>query len=139
MQRLDVQIEDDLTGGPAVETVAFGIDGRSYEIDLNAQHAMDFRQRLARFVDHARLARPKRRDARTRTAANREHSRQIRHWAQSHGYEVAEHGRLPTDVVAQYESAHKGSQRSDRSTMRAKTKRRATRRLSNLGLVETSM
>lgn len=28
MQRLDVQLEDDLTGGPAAETVRFGVDGR---------------------------------------------------------------------------------------------------------------
>ena len=39
MQRVDVRLEDDLTGGPADETVEFGIDGRAYEIDLSARHA----------------------------------------------------------------------------------------------------
>lgn len=39
MQKVDVQLEDDLTGGPADETVAFGLDGWNYQIDLNARHA----------------------------------------------------------------------------------------------------
>ena len=46
MQRLDVQLEDDLTGGPADETVVFGVDGRDYQIDLNAKGAAAFRKRL---------------------------------------------------------------------------------------------
>jgi hypothetical protein len=75
MQRLDVQLEDDLTGGPADETVAFGIDGRSYEIDLSAQHAADFRRKLARFIERARVARARRPRAAVRTSASRERSR----------------------------------------------------------------
>jgi hypothetical protein len=31
MQKVDVRLEDDLTGAPADETVRFGIDGRAYE------------------------------------------------------------------------------------------------------------
>ena len=36
MQNLEVQLEDDLTGGLANETIAFGVDGSNFEIDLNA-------------------------------------------------------------------------------------------------------
>ena len=54
MQRLDVQLEDDLTGGPADETVVFGVDGRDYQIDLNAKHAAAFRKQLAAFIKRAR-------------------------------------------------------------------------------------
>ena len=81
MQHVDVRLEDDLTGGPADETVEFGIDGRSYEIDLNARHAADFRRQLARFLEHASLVRPAHRRPPVRTLANRERSRQIRAWA----------------------------------------------------------
>jgi len=103
MQRLDVQLEDDLTGGPADETVAFGIDGRSYEIDLSAQHAADFRRKLTRFIERARVARARRPRAAVRTSASRERSRQIRAWAQAQGFDLAAHGRLPRQIVAQYE------------------------------------
>jgi hypothetical protein len=54
MQRVEVRLEDDLTGGPADETLRFGVDGREYELDLNARHATEFRRQLAQFVEHAR-------------------------------------------------------------------------------------
>jgi hypothetical protein len=114
MQRLDVQLEDDLTGGPADETVGFGIDGRAYEIDLNAKHAADFRRQLARFIEHARLARPRRAHPTARTAGSRERSRRIRLWAQAQGFDVAEHGRLPREIVARYErEAGEGQQATE--------------------------
>ena len=34
--KITVVLEDDLEGGPADETVRFGIGGTGYEIDLNA-------------------------------------------------------------------------------------------------------
>lgn len=103
MRKIETQLEDDLTGGPAEETVMFGIDGRSYEIDLNAQHAADLRRQLGRFADHARQVHPQR-GRTTRTAASRERSRQIRAWAEQHGIEISAHGRLPGHVIQQYES-----------------------------------
>ena len=36
-QKVHITLEDDLDGGDATETVAFGLDGRTYEIDLNDQ------------------------------------------------------------------------------------------------------
>jgi hypothetical protein len=53
MHRVDVQLEDDLTGGPADETIHFSLDGRSYEIDLNSRHASEFRHRLVLLDDVA--------------------------------------------------------------------------------------
>jgi hypothetical protein len=34
-QKVTVELEDDLSGGPADETLRFGLDGTEYEIDLN--------------------------------------------------------------------------------------------------------
>jgi hypothetical protein len=110
MQRFEVQLEDDLTGGPADETVQFGWDGRTYELDLSAKHAADLRHRLAPFVDHARRVQHRRGHAPIRTAASRERSREIRAWAEQQGFEVAAHGRLPAEVIGQYEQAHSGAQ-----------------------------
>jgi hypothetical protein len=45
---------DDLDGGTAEGTVRFGLDGTEYEIDLNAGHARELRDVLARYVDAAR-------------------------------------------------------------------------------------
>lgn len=106
MQKVEVELEDDLTGGPADETLMFGVDGRDYEIDLNAKHAASFRKQLAAFVGRARLAPRHRRGLTPRSASTREHSRQIRAWAERHGFEVAEYGRLPVHVIQEYERAH---------------------------------
>lgn len=46
-----IKLIDDLDGGIAHETVTFGLDGRTYEIDLSTKHAKKFRTDLATFVD----------------------------------------------------------------------------------------
>jgi hypothetical protein len=45
---------DDLDGSAAEGTVRFGLDATKYEIDLNAGHAKELRDALARYVDAAR-------------------------------------------------------------------------------------
>jgi hypothetical protein len=46
-QRVTVVLEDDLTGGPAEQTVRFAFDGTDYEIDLSAKNAAAFGKQLA--------------------------------------------------------------------------------------------
>ena len=53
-QKVTVALEDDLTGGPATETLRFAFDGTGYEIDLNAKNGTAFRKQLAPYVEHAR-------------------------------------------------------------------------------------
>jgi len=38
-QKITVTLEDDLDGGPADQTVRFGLDGAEYEIDFSARNA----------------------------------------------------------------------------------------------------
>ncbi|MGE5131694.1 MAG: histone-like nucleoid-structuring protein Lsr2 [Gemmatimonadota bacterium] len=105
-RRTIVTMEDDLGGGPADETVRFGIGGAEYEIDLNKKNATRFRKEIAPFIEHARKAgRPARRPV--RTAASRRRSHDIRAWAQKQGIELSERGRIPASVVEQYEAAAK--------------------------------
>ena len=125
MQRVDVKLEDDLTGGPADETVEFGVDGRAYEIDLSARHAADFRRQLSRFLEHARLARPANRRSPARTPASRERSRQIRAWAEEHGFDISERGRLPREVIKLYETGQADTSGADRSARRNDGRRQA--------------
>jgi len=45
---------DDIDGSAAEGTVRFALDGTEYEIDLNAGHAKELRDALARYVGAAR-------------------------------------------------------------------------------------
>ena len=52
------RLVDDLAGGPAVETVAFGLDGATYEIDLNKKNATALRKALEHYIAAARSTKP---------------------------------------------------------------------------------
>jgi hypothetical protein len=101
-QKVTVTLEDDLTGGPAEQTVRFAFDGTDYEIDLNAKNAAAFGKQLAPYLEHARRAgrAPSRRPG--RTTGSHQRSGDIRAWAKEHGLAVSERGRIPASVVEQY-------------------------------------
>jgi hypothetical protein len=105
-QKVQVLLVDDLDGSEATETVAFGLDGASYEIDLSTGNAGKLRKELAHYVEHARKASAPARRRRARTGPGRERSAQIRAWAKQRGYKVNERGRIPANIVAEYEAAH---------------------------------
>lgn len=108
-QKITVALEDDLDGGPADETVRFGLGGADLEIDLSKKNATAFRKRLAPFIEHARKAGRGQRRRPRRTASSRERSGIIRAWAKSQGIAVSDRGRIPASVVEQYEAATKES------------------------------
>jgi Lsr2 len=96
---------DDLDGGEAEETVPFSVDGVSYEIDLSGSNAKKLRDSLSPYVEHARRAGAGRR-RRSRAASSRERSADIRAWAKARGKKVNERGRIPANIVEEYERAH---------------------------------
>jgi len=53
-QQRSITLVDDLDGGKAAETVAFGLDGAQYEIDLSTKNASGLRKAVADFVAHGR-------------------------------------------------------------------------------------
>lgn len=53
-QKVVVTLFDDIDGSEAAETIAFGLDGKSYEIDLNEANAKKLRKALAPYVDAGR-------------------------------------------------------------------------------------
>jgi Lsr2 len=114
-----VVLQDDLDGGPADETLHFGIGGLEYEIDLSEKNAARLRKQLAPFVEHARKAgRAPRRVA--RTAASRRRSRDIRAWAREQGIPLSERGRIPASVVEQYEADGWGTSRRSATGVRGR-------------------
>jgi nucleoid-associated protein Lsr2 len=108
-QKVTVALEDDLTGGPAAETLRFAFDGTDYEIDLNAKNGTAFRKQFAPYVEHARKTgrAPARRAG--RAGSSRQRSGDIRAWAKEHGLAVSDRGRIPASVAEQYHAAGNGS------------------------------
>ena len=104
-QKVTVELEDDLDGGPADETVRFGVDDPEYEIDLSTKNAAAFRRKLAPFIDHARKAGRGARRRPGRTASSRERSADIRAWAKGQGITVSDRGRISASVAEQYDAA----------------------------------
>ncbi len=113
-QRVQVVLIDDVDGGDASETVTFGLDGVTYEIDLNEQNAAALRDAFAVWVGSARrvTGRSQRAgsgSARTtgrRAAGGGEDSAAIREWAKSNGHQVSERGRISAAVREAYDQAH---------------------------------
>ena len=105
-----VTLVDDLDGGKAAETVVFGLDGASYEIDLSKKNAGTLRKALTDFVEHGRRVKA------DRSARNRKRPvprkgpspAAVREWAAAHGIAVSPRGRISAEVVAQYEAAQPG-------------------------------
>jgi hypothetical protein len=108
VQKVSIALEDDLDGGPAAETVRFGLGSSEYEIDLSKKNARAFRKGLSQFVEHARKAGRAQSRRAARTSANRQRSGDIRAWANTQGIKLSERGRIPASVVQQYEAAANG-------------------------------
>ncbi|GAA3894454.1 Lsr2 family protein [Streptomyces lacrimifluminis] len=106
-QQTIIQLLDDLDGSEASETVVFGLDGRTYEIDLNDKNAAKLRKALAAYVDAGRKLNQTRGGKRTgagRVTADGD-TAQIRAWAKENGYEVNDRGRVPADIKEAYAKA----------------------------------
>lgn len=110
-QTVKIILEDDLDGGPADETIRFGLDGNSYEIDLSSANADKLRGAIRPFVSKARRASAaKGRGAATRSAGatrGNPDTPKIREWAKSNGYNVSDRGRIHQEIQDAYYAAHK--------------------------------
>ncbi|WP_028643448.1 histone-like nucleoid-structuring protein Lsr2 [Nocardioides sp. URHA0020] len=109
-QKVSIVLVDDLDGSEATETVTFGLDGTSYEIDLNDKNAAELRDALSGYVGHARkLGAAPRRGRKTSAgsaATDGPSAKEIRDWARSNGYDVPERGRVSAEVRSAYDAAN---------------------------------
>jgi hypothetical protein len=113
-QKVVVELIDDLDGTASedISTVSFGLDGASYEIDLNEDNAERLRNALADYVGAARRTGGRIKRATTtkgsvaRPTADREQTKAIREWARNNGWALAERGRIPANVVTAFDEAH---------------------------------
>jgi hypothetical protein len=102
-----VQLVDDIDGSEAHETVKFGLDGLTYEIDLSNKNAAKLRNALQPYVDHGtrisgRSSSNARGGARRPAVAEREQNKAIRAWAMRKGLDVAPRGRIRAEIIEQY-------------------------------------
>jgi hypothetical protein len=104
--RTVVQVEDDIDGSEATETVTFGLDAVSYEIDLSARNAEKLRRVLQRYTSAGRRVGGRRTRGRATTPARAERAEAaaVREWARQNGYEVSDRGRLAGDITEQYQA-----------------------------------
>ncbi len=102
-QRTVVTLFDDIDGGEAAETVTFGLDGKSYEIDLNPANAKKLRAALKPYVAAARKH-AKSGNVYRHTAVAPDPAA-VRAWARSHRMEVPARGRIPKKVYEAFAEA----------------------------------
>lgn len=108
-QKVNIILVDDIDGSEAEETVTFGLDGTTYEIDLNSKNAQALRDSVAEYVGYARKVTSARRSGSGRKsapAAGGTSAAEIREWARSNGHDVPERGRIPADIRDAYEAAN---------------------------------
>lgn len=103
-------VDDTLT---ADETVEFGLDGVSYEIDLSAKNAEELRAAVKKWSEHARRSGGRRRTGRAmagagrpRASIDRSQSAAIREWARSNGHKVNDRGRISQEIIEAYNNAN---------------------------------
>jgi hypothetical protein len=88
---------DDIDQSEGASTIRFTVEGQAFEIDLSDTNA----ERLARALEpFVRVARPV-----GKKSADNGESSLIREWAAQNGIELSPKGRIPSDIVSQYQAA----------------------------------
>lgn len=110
-QQTRVVLVDDIEGQEITEggeTVQFGIDGVTYEIDLSDKNAAKMREAFGLYVDHGRRVGGRRQTTRSSkgSRASRGELQNMRDWAKENGYQVSDRGRVSKKVQEAYAAAH---------------------------------
>ncbi|MGW0500902.1 histone-like nucleoid-structuring protein Lsr2 [Streptomyces sp. NPDC003007] len=102
-QKVVVTLFDDIDGSEAAETIAFGLDGKSYEIDLSEVNAGELRKALAPYVEAGRKrSRSGKAYRQTEVAPD---ASAVRAWAQANKMDVPARGRIPKKVYEAFSAA----------------------------------
>ena len=113
-QMVETQV-DDLDGSPAAETISFGLDGQTYEIDLSRRNAAALRKVLDRYIaaSHGGSGQKSRsgRAQRSSTGDREYDIAQLRAWAAENEIEIPARGRIPRSVVEQFMGAKRTRRR----------------------------
>lgn len=108
------QLIDDIDGveipDGGGERIEFSLRGVDYQIDLSAGNVAKLEKVFKPYIDAAVTVRGGSKGRRTRANRNGKASSEqlatIREWARNNGHEVADRGRIKTDIVEAFEAAH---------------------------------
>lgn len=108
-QKYEVILIDDIDEGEADETLTFGLDGITYEIDLNSEHAAELRESIGTWISYAREI-PSRgqrggKGARRKPRQTEVDAGDVRQWARKNGHKVSDRGRISSSIVQAYKEA----------------------------------
>jgi len=131
-KKISIEISDDTDGSRADQTVPFGLDGVSYEIDLSNANASALRAAIEPYLAAARRTGGRRikvavgqptdsTKQKAETTADYAAAHNIRAWAQQNGCEVADQGRISKVVVEAYHSSRQGGSSNTASKSRTRT------------------
>jgi hypothetical protein len=102
-----VVVTDDIDGSPDAETVTFGLDGVTYEIDLSTGNRARLERDFAPYIEAGRrISRGRNRGSQGRSAGPRIDRAAVRAWAKENGIQVSERGRISAQLMSQYEATH---------------------------------
>ncbi|MFD4554430.1 Lsr2 family protein [Streptomyces sp. NPDC058469] len=115
MARKVVQIDDLDPEQEAERTLTFGWNGDYREIDLSTENIKKFADAMAPFFKASRPIDPKTGQRRFANGSNGQgvlsygdfEPSEVRAWAADNGVEVSDKGRIPQDIVNQWQSAMK--------------------------------
>ena len=116
-KKVTVTLIDDVDQeSTADESVEFGLDGVTYEIDLSEDNAAALREQLEYWIQHARKVGGRTRSKAVQSApvaskssrgtTDREQTAAIREWARNNDLQVSARGRISADIIEQYNNAH---------------------------------
>jgi Lsr2 len=104
---VSVIVNDDIDGSEGAETLTFGLDGMTYEIDLSEKNRSKLEKALAPYVSAGRrISRSYSRSNASRAVGPRVDRALIRAWAKEQGFTLSERGRISAEVMRRYEAAH---------------------------------
>lgn len=85
---------------PADRTLRFAFDGKEWEIDLSDTNAVKLRKKLEPYMAAGRRIKGRHR---SRPVSERRRSAEIREWARARGHKISNRGRIPAQVIAEFE------------------------------------
>lgn len=92
---------------PEASEHVLALDGRQVEIDLCEEHARELAGAVALFMEAGRSSRGRSTNGQRRSTGtpDRDQGRGIREWARSRGIKVSDRGRIPANVMREFEAS----------------------------------
>ncbi|MEJ5920265.1 MULTISPECIES: histone-like nucleoid-structuring protein Lsr2 [unclassified Corynebacterium] len=110
-----IQYIDDIDGtqlsADNLRVVRFSVNNQNYVMDLSVENAEKFTETMKPYIDaasideDANVARNRRTTAGAASRRARERNHMIRKWARENGYQVADRGALPKNIIDAFDKA----------------------------------